>query len=217
MYVYSILGNPKGIHTPLLLLLGTVVLNLGKPTKTNHIRITFTGTVQADGSTAQVLNTSWCLATSPLNDGKPYLLQAQTHRLPFEFRLPNDDDTKLPSSLKLSSSMGVKYMITAVHDRPFVPERLCSVVKKEIRVLERIDISQPKYGARGYVDKDVRVFGNLPISDDKVHLSLTLPRYAVVRGDILPLDIHIKHYRKLVRVDGIKVHLLRRVYAGKNR
>jgi VIT1/CCC1 family predicted Fe2+/Mn2+ transporter len=78
-------------------------LNLGKPTKTNHIRITLTGTVQADKSTAQVLYTSWCLATSPLNDGKPHWLQAQTHRFPFEFTLPNDNDTNLPSSLKVTS------------------------------------------------------------------------------------------------------------------
>jgi hypothetical protein len=73
-------------------------------------------------------------------------------------------------------------VITAVHDRPYVPERLCGVIKKEIRVLERIDITQPKYGAKGYVFRDVRVSGTLPGSGDKVHLSLTLPQYAVVRG-----------------------------------
>lgn len=84
--------------------IGAVVLNLEKPTKTNHIRVTLTGDVLADGLTVQVLQKSWFLASSPLNDGKSHILEPQTHRFPFEFMIPNDSDAiKLPSSFKVRS------------------------------------------------------------------------------------------------------------------
>ncbi|KAI8089136.1 uncharacterized protein BX664DRAFT_332270 [Halteromyces radiatus] len=196
------------------LIKGDIVLDLDKPTKTNHIRVTLEGHVQADNTTIQVLTKSWFLASSPLNDGKPHMLEAQAHRFPFEFKIPTDE-SKLPSSLKLSSLIGVNYTITAIHDRPYVPDRLSSQTKKEIRLLEFIDITQPEYCAKGHVYDSVRVLG---LSDhQKVQLSLTLPRYAVVRGDILPLEITIKHFQELVRENGIKVYLIRRVFSGKNK
>ncbi|KAI8329828.1 hypothetical protein BC941DRAFT_518480 [Chlamydoabsidia padenii] len=199
------------------LIKGAVVLNLDTPTKTNHIRVTLTGNVQADNTSKQILQTSWFLASSPLNDGKSHVLEAQTHRFHFEFIIPNDSESaRLPSSFRLSSLLGVSYMITAVHDRPFVPERLSSQARKEIRLLEKIDVAQPEYCARGYVYEDVQVSG-LSESAPKVRLALTLPCYAVVRGDILPLEIVIKHHQALARPEGIKVHLIRRVYSSKNR
>ncbi|CAO3588897.1 unnamed protein product [Absidia cylindrospora] len=79
---------------------GILVLNLDKPTKTNHIRLTFTGTVQANGSSFTLLTKTWFLATDPDNDGKAHILEAQTHRLPFEFEIPTD--AHLPSSVKVS-------------------------------------------------------------------------------------------------------------------
>lgn len=80
------------------------MLNLEKPTKTNHIRVTLTGEVQADGLTVQVLQTSWFLASSPENDGKAHMLEPQTHRFPFEFMIPHDSAAmRLPSSFKVRS------------------------------------------------------------------------------------------------------------------
>ncbi|KAI8330768.1 hypothetical protein BC941DRAFT_506167 [Chlamydoabsidia padenii] len=221
---------------------GTVVLNLDKTAKTNHIRITLTGQVNAEGSSNSSSTTtssstssgnnnniqilalpSLYVAKAPIN--KTHVLAAQSHRFPFEFQLPTKDP--LPSSLKLKKNR-IRYMLTAVHDRPLVPGILARQTKKELRVLERIDITRPEYGARSHVVKSVtgdeeddgtkkKKNSNSNRKKKNIKAGLTLPRYAVVRGDILPLEIQLDHYRGFAREEAIKIELIRRIYNGKNR
>lgn len=95
---------------------GTVVLNLDKATRTNHIRITLTGIVKTDGNnkknsafhhhghmaTALNANQLQVLTLPPLFVAQEEkTLAAQSHRFPFEFQLPNTEP--LPSSLKVSA------------------------------------------------------------------------------------------------------------------
>ncbi|KAI9302012.1 hypothetical protein BJ944DRAFT_127850 [Cunninghamella echinulata] len=194
---------------------GEVVLDLDKPTKTNCIRVTLSGDVQSDGSTITLISKTWYLATSPLNDGKAYMLDAQQHRFPFEFTIPTDEGP-FPSAAQISSTIGVKYTLAAYHDRPFVFfDKFVTQVKQDIRILERIDVSQPEYCAKGKVYEESPVFG----SNDprKIQLSVVLPRYAIVRGDILPIELKIKSYKPIIQEEGIKLYLIRRVYDGKKK
>ncbi|CAO3620705.1 unnamed protein product [Cunninghamella blakesleeana] len=211
MYPYYLYRISFDYYTTII---GEVVLDLDKPTKTNCICVTLNGEVYSDGSTTTVLSETWYLATSPENDGKPYILEAQQHHFPFEFTIPTSG--VLPSAVQISPSISVKYTLTAYHDRPYVFfEKFGAQVKQDIRILERIDITQPEYCAKGRVYDESQVFG----SNDprKVQSSVVLPRYAIVRGDILPIEISIKHYKSITQEEGIKLYLIRRVYDGKNK
>ncbi|KAF7721615.1 Arrestin domain-containing protein 4 [Apophysomyces ossiformis] len=192
---------------------GNVILDLAKPTKTNHVRIAFTGEVQSESSSLQLFNKILYLANPP-DDEKSHVLEAQTHCFPFEFKIPGEDG-EIPSSTQLPNLGGVKYLLTALHDKPFVPDSLSPQTKKEISILERIDVTSPEYCMKGNFNEQIQLVG----SDDprQIRVSMTLPKFGIVRGDILPVTIQIKHFHDLIREKAIKVQIIRRSFFGKSK
>ncbi|KAI8379719.1 uncharacterized protein BYT42DRAFT_605026 [Radiomyces spectabilis] len=193
---------------------GDVVLDLAKPTKTNHIRITFSGDIQTSVATIQLFTKTMHLATSPDGDGKSHYLEAQNHRFPFEFKIPSDE-CELPSSMQLDKIVKVKYQLVALHDRPLILDQFAPKTEKSISILERLDASLPEYNIKGEMIEAIRLDG----LDDprKAQVSMILPKFAIVRGDILPIIIHLKHFHDFTRKRAVKLQLIRHVYAGKSK
>ncbi|KAI8071424.1 hypothetical protein BC940DRAFT_317215 [Gongronella butleri] len=192
---------------------GTVVFNVSKPIKINHVRVTLSGHIETESNKQEHVKESWFLATNPENNNKSHTLDTQVHRFPFEFIVPKDKH--LPSSAPLYSLIYVKYELTAVVDRPFSfsLENMSLSSKIPIQILERINVNDPVYCIRGRAHNDLSIVGL--DSTERAELALSLPKYAVVRGDVLPIEIHIKHFSELRRVNGIKLQLMRRIFTGK--
>ncbi|KAG0168749.1 Arrestin domain-containing protein 4 [Apophysomyces sp. BC1034] len=160
---------------------GNVVLDLAKPTKTNHVRIAFVGEVQSESTTIQLFSRILYLANPP-DDEKSHILEAQTHSFPFEFTIPGNDG-ELPSSTQLPNLGSIKYLLSALHDKPYVPDSLSPQTKKEVSILEKIDVTLPEYCMKGNFNEQIQLVG----SDDprQVRVSMTLPKFGIVRGKLI--------------------------------
>lgn len=80
--------------------LGDIVLDLKKPTKTNSIKISLEGYAEIGGKMISIYSKSIHVAEPPEGE-KSHLLEARTHRFPFELEIPQPSEKKLPSTLKV--------------------------------------------------------------------------------------------------------------------
>ncbi|ORZ02582.1 hypothetical protein BCR43DRAFT_481777 [Syncephalastrum racemosum] len=195
---------------------GDIVLDLGKPTKINHVRVSLSGVVQIGSNALTLFSRESLVGACPDDSGRPHVLEARSNRFPFKFNIPSEK-AELPTSMKLSNEAGVKYVLTAVLKVPYsFSERLAPQDTREIAIVEPIDVSLPEYCVRGSVHEDRKVEGVL--NPGKVHVQLGVPKLAVVRGDILPITAEIHHYKKVHQTGAIKVTLQRRTFlSGKGR
>ncbi|KAI9290027.1 hypothetical protein BC943DRAFT_255569, partial [Umbelopsis sp. AD052] len=140
------------------------------------------------------------------------ILDARTHSFSFEFLI--DSHLNLPSSTKLARG-SIKYGLTAIHERPLIPDALSSKAEYALQILENINAEWPEFAHEAEMCQDVMISG----SNDtrKVRIIAKMPRFAFVRGDIIPLELSIKHFEPFTREKGIKVELMRIALFGKSK
>ena len=78
-----------------------MVLDLAKPTKINHIRVTLSGVVQVGANNLTLFNRECQIATAPDESGNTHQLEAKSNRFPFEFSIPGAG-AELPTSMKVT-------------------------------------------------------------------------------------------------------------------
>lgn len=208
-----------------------MTLSLDKPTKTNCIRVIFKGEVEAAGDSFNLFTKQIKVATDVGT------LDARTHTFSFEFLV--DSNLNLPSSTKLARG-SIKYGLTAIHERPLIPDALSSKAEYALQILENINAEWPEFAHEAEMCQDVMISG----SNDtrKVRIIAKMPRFAFVRGahdrtdfcsrkitcfqysnlplitgDIIPLELSIKHFEPFTREKGIKVELIRIALFGKSK
>lgn len=151
--------------------LGTVTLSLAKPTKTNCIRVIFKGDVEAGGDSVNLFTKQIKLAADAGT------LDARTHTFPFEFLV--DNDLNLPSSTKLKRG-SITYGLTAIHERPLIPDALSLRAEYPLQILESINAEWPEFAHEAEMCQDVMIGGSA--DSRKVRIIAKMPRFAFVRG-----------------------------------
>ena len=177
------------------------MLDLAKPTKINHIRVTLSGVVQVGASSLTLFNRECQIAMAPDESARAHQLEAKSNRFPFELSIPGAS-AELPTSMKVSEckekqkkkngnfcqltwiqlgdGSGVKYTLSAMLKVPFsVIQTWSPQDSREISIVEQIDVSLPEYCARPRVDEQVRFQENTAV------VSMKIPKVAIVRGESL--------------------------------
>ncbi|KAG1150731.1 hypothetical protein G6F37_003006 [Rhizopus arrhizus] len=131
------------------------------------------------------------------------MLDASEHSFPFQFTVPNH--LKLPSSMQFGKKCYIRYTISALLDRPMIPESLCPKTEYDVSILEFIDIQTSQFNVPQ--EKVQPIF----ISNQKCIVKASISRLGFTRGDIIPLQVTIHHFTSCSRKKCIKVELLRNI------
>ncbi|ORY97697.1 hypothetical protein BCR43DRAFT_490211 [Syncephalastrum racemosum] len=187
---------------------GAVIVHPKSPTKTNHIRLTFAGEVFLNIKEKESISLFEKTELIQVSDapGKTHVLEPKEHTFLFEFQVP--DGLDLPSSMEFGKKKAhIRYSLTAIHDRPMVPETLSAKAEYSVPILEFVDITASQF------TRSREQAGNFTLGKgSKTHqcqVKATIPRFGFTRGDIIPLSIFIRHYTALTRNKAVKVDLLR--------
>ncbi|SAL99945.1 hypothetical protein [Absidia glauca] len=197
---------------------GFVNVHPKNPTRTNHIVVKFTGEVALSVKEKDALSlfqkTKIIQLAGDEEQTKCYIMEAKLHSFPFEFVVP--DDIQLPSAMEVNKKVRIRYTLSALHDKPMVPESLCPKAEYPVHILEFIDINDDKY--RIPQNKSSQVL--LPLSKpmNLCGVWAFLPRCGFTRGDIVPLSLIIHHYEPFYLTQAIDITLIRTVEIrnGKN-
>ncbi|KAI9024393.1 hypothetical protein CLU79DRAFT_834367 [Phycomyces nitens] len=184
---------------------GDVVVDLAKPTRTNSVRVTFAGEVQSDGNVEELCTQTFHMATSTDDNERSHVLEAKTHLFPFKFLVPRLKP-ELPSSAIIPKLGSVKYTISALHDKPYTLDNWSPQAKVDVNILERIDVREPDYCVKGEYIEDIALTDAGP--DQKAR---------VIVSDVLPVTITVKHHRGFIKVNAVRVELIRRTYTKKSK
>lgn len=146
----------------------------------------------------------------------------------------------LPSSTKLKRG-SITYGLTAIHERPLIPDALSLQAEYPLQILESINAEWPEFAHEAEMCQDVMVAGSA--DSRKVRIIAKMPRFAFVRGkvnrdnwlsvfvflflvlvlrqcslgDIIPVELTIKHFDQFARQKAIKVELVRIALFGKSK
>ncbi|KAI8338738.1 hypothetical protein BC941DRAFT_423801 [Chlamydoabsidia padenii] len=190
---------------------GLVNIHPKSPTKTTHIVVKFTGEVTLsvkDKATLTLFQqTKIVNLIQDEEQVKCYIMEPKLHTFPFEFVVP--DDIQLPSTMEFNKKARIRYTLSALHDKPMVPESLCPKTEYPVHILEFIDIDDNKY--RIPQDKYSQML--LPKSNptNQCGVRVLLPRYGFTRGDIVPLSLTIYYFEPFCLKQAIDINLIRTV------
>ncbi|CAO3577107.1 unnamed protein product [Absidia cylindrospora] len=197
---------------------GFVIVQPKSHTKTNHITLKFTGEVALslkEKDAICLFQKTKVINVAPYDEQqlKPVIMEPKLHSFPFEFVVPGD--IQVPSTMEFNKKARIRYTLSAVHDKPMVPESLCPKAEYPVHILEFIDTNDAKY--RVPQDKISKMF--LPISNpvNLCSIRASLPRYGFTRGDIVPLSLIIHHFEPFVLPQAIDISLIRTVEIRNNK
>ncbi|KAI9250046.1 hypothetical protein BY458DRAFT_444994 [Sporodiniella umbellata] len=129
------------------------------------------------------------------------LVSNEEHVFGFQFRVPSE--LKLPSSMQFGKKCFVRYTISAVLNRPMIPESLCPQCEYDVSLLEYIDIDQPQLKVAQ--EKTAQV----SVANQKCIVKASMPRIGFTRGDVIPLTLVVTHVTPCSRRRSIGVELVR--------
>ncbi|SAL95396.1 hypothetical protein [Absidia glauca] len=188
---------------------GVVLVHPKSATKTNHIVVRFSGQVTLavkDKETIQLFSTSKHLPITTDGSKIAHVLDAKQHSFPFEFVVPNE----LPSTVEFGKRKArVKYTLTAIHDRPRVPESLCSKVTYSVPILELVDVTKPPFTKPQ--EKSIDTLLPTAKYNKKCQIIASIPRFGYTRGEIISLKIVINHFEAFAKSGALEVELVRSV------
>ncbi|ORZ24641.1 hypothetical protein BCR42DRAFT_310732, partial [Absidia repens] len=151
------------------------------------------------------------------SDNKPpakaFIMEPKLYTFPFEFVVP--EDIELPSTMEFNKKARVRYTLSALHDKPMVPESLCPKAEYSVHILEFIDTNDKTYKVPQ--DKSSQMF--LPKSNplNRCIVRASLPRFGFTRGDIVSLSLVIHHYEPFCLSQAIDISLIRTVEIQNNK
>ncbi|KAI9260747.1 hypothetical protein BDA99DRAFT_605742 [Phascolomyces articulosus] len=201
--------NEEKFYFPGETIKGVVIIHPKSPTKTNHITLRFTGEVFLsikDKETIILFQKTVTIAVS--NDrGKTHVLDAKQHNFDFEFVVPDD----LPSAMEFGKRKArIRYLLTAIHDRPMVPESLCAKSEYTVPILEFVDVQSPQYNKIQEQSLDF-VIPQISKRHQQCQLRVSMPKFGFTRGDLVKLSIVFNHYESFTREKALRVDLIRKV------
>ncbi|OZJ03488.1 hypothetical protein BZG36_04025 [Bifiguratus adelaidae] len=135
----------------------------------------------------------------------PKLLEARAYTFPFEFRVPVD--VPLPSHTQHFSEGSVSYYLRAWVDKSMTPPRLCPRTELSIPILERIDVSIPRFCLGSHTRVEIG-FGN-SLEDDSAIVTVEVPKNGFVRGEPIAVTVAIEHIFSLVKKKAVNIALCR--------
>ncbi|KAI8646680.1 hypothetical protein BD408DRAFT_359114 [Parasitella parasitica] len=196
-------------------ILGDVVLDLKKATKTNNIKLILEGNVEIGGRSISLFSKSVLMAESPEGDQRSHYLESHTHRFPFRIAIPSSKECKMPSTLEITKLLKVSYRLVAIYNKAFsVLEKFCPTSSISINILEDINVDKAQYAGEQRIEKELLLSGE---KTRKVKVSTIVAKRAAVKGDIVSIAVTIQHIGVMVRDKALSIQLLRSVYYGKNK
>ncbi|KAI7854933.1 hypothetical protein BDC45DRAFT_115886 [Circinella umbellata] len=188
-------------------IIGAVIVHPKSPTKTTQIILRFTGQVVLSVKDKEIITLfqrTQNIQVSPDNDNKATILEAKQHTFPFNFEVPKG--IELPSTMEFAKKAKVRYILTAIHDRPMVPESFCPKAQYTVPILEYLDIEAPQFKI-----PQGKTASTPSLSSKQCHLKVTIPHTGYSRGDIVTINTIITCSESLVVRKGLRVDLIRMV------
>ncbi|CAO3606998.1 unnamed protein product [Mucor fragilis] len=190
---------------------GFVLIHPKSAIKVNSIQLKFSGQVYIhlkEKETNTLFQNTLVLSVYPNSTSpKQTTLDASEHGFPFQFVVPKN--LNLPSSMEFGKKGHIRYTISALLDRPMIPESLCPKVEYAVSLLEYIDIEKDQFRIPQEKSQDIM----LPKAkyNQKCMVRASMPRLGFTRGDIVPLKVNIDHFTSFSRKNGVTVDLVRTV------
>ncbi|KAI9275462.1 hypothetical protein BDA99DRAFT_495519 [Phascolomyces articulosus] len=200
----DIVLNEEKFYFPGDSLKGTVIVHPKSPTKTNHIIVRFTGQVVLtvkDKENITLFQRTQTIRVSN-DDTKVTILEAKQHSFPFHLEVPKG--IEIPSTMEFAKKAKVRYILTAIHDRPMVPESFCPKAHYNVPILEYLDIEAPQFKI-----PQEQTAKSSSLSSKQCQLKVSIPRTGFSRGDIATIRATVTCSESLVITKGLRVDLVR--------
>ncbi|KAL9543652.1 hypothetical protein MBANPS3_008011 [Mucor bainieri] len=182
---------------------GSVIVKPKSSIKANPIVVKFSGAIFISVKDKEVIPLFQTSKSLPINDGKSKVLEAKTYSFPFEFVVPDN----LPSAMDFGKNKIAKiyYKLTAILDRPMMPESLCPKIEYPVLVLEYVDVTKDSF------TKPLEKQKQVVTSQIKCHTKLSVPRTGFTRGETIPVNIVVNTFQAFVKREALVVDLVRKV------
>ncbi|KAI9499451.1 hypothetical protein BDB00DRAFT_752815 [Zychaea mexicana] len=166
----------------------------------NEEKFYFPGDSLQDKETITLFQRTQNIRASP--GDKACILEAKQHSFAFNFEVPKG--IELPSTMEFARKAKVRYVLTAIHDRPMVPESFCPKAQYVVPILEYLDIEAPQF--RIPQEKTAKAPS---LSSKQCQLKMSIPRTGFARGDIVTIHIIVTCSESLVVNKGLRLDLVR--------
>ncbi|KAI8637021.1 hypothetical protein BD408DRAFT_425266, partial [Parasitella parasitica] len=181
----------------------SVIVKPKSSIKANPIILKFSGAIFISAKDKEVIPLFQLNKLLPINGGKSKVLDAKTYSFPFEFTVPDN----LPSAMDFGKNKIAKiyYKLTAILDRPMMPESLCSKIEYPVLVLEYVDVTKDNF------TKPLEKQKQTTASHIKCHAKLSVPRTGFTRGETVPVNIVVNTFQSFVKKEALVIDLVRKV------
>lgn len=100
----------------------------------------------------------------------------------------------------------IHYKLSALLDRPMVPESLCPKQEYPVLLLEYIDVTRDNFTKPLLQQKEV-----FTVQNGKCHANVSVPRTGFTRGETIPVNIVVNTSRSVIQKDALVIELVRKV------
>ncbi|CAG8477649.1 16846_t:CDS:2 [Funneliformis mosseae] len=179
--------------------LGVITLKSSKPVKKSAIRLKFKGKV-----TLEAKDHEFHLFEKEIPVEELVRARKKNQRFSFSLNLPTDD---IPSSCTFSGYTITYTLKATIQTVSWLSEALLPKCFTEIKVLDHINISN-------YPPPIIKPF-QIEVKGKKnrhglAHTNVEIPKGAIMRGETLPIRIHISHIVPIKNLEGVLIALYRR-------
>ncbi|KAI8887953.1 hypothetical protein K501DRAFT_330186 [Backusella circina FSU 941] len=177
---------------------GSILVHPKSQVKVKPITVKFIGEINLSFKEKETIQLFQLQKVIQINEGKSKILEAKLYSYPFKFTVP---DT-LPSALEVRTIIE----LSAVLDRPMMPETLCPKVEYPLTILELIDVTEPPYSSHQEVFKD-----GVTYSHGTCSIRLSTQRRGYTRGETIPVNLVVNTPKDFVKKDALQVDLIRKI------
>ncbi|CAB4385048.1 unnamed protein product [Rhizophagus irregularis] len=174
---------------------GAIIVQSSKTIKSSAVRLKLRGKVTSK-------DRDFCLFEKEVSIGEHKQVEKYLH-FPFSFNLPTD----IPSSC-MFSGYGITYTLkAALQTVSWLSETFLRKCSTEIKILDDINI-------KNYPPPIVRPF-QIEVKGKKkfrgyAHINIEISKGAIMRGQSVPISIHIKHIAPIKNLEGVLIALYKR-------
>ncbi|KAI9255301.1 hypothetical protein BY458DRAFT_535551 [Sporodiniella umbellata] len=171
----------KEYYFPGEILRGRVELNISKPTTTEYITLTFRGWIEWQGEKVELIGESKKLAL-PISAGQKHTVFKPENKNAFDFEFKIPENINLPSSVKISKVVDIRYTLTAVDKKPLYKKlQTLPTVERTITVLDLIDVELPQFCNEICLSGDLGFLNDIKLTQ----WNMRSPRSAFLPGNAL--------------------------------
>ncbi|CEP09870.1 hypothetical protein [Parasitella parasitica] len=201
--VIDIVLSEEKFYFPGETIRGHVMVKPKSSIKANPIILKFSGAIFISVKDKQVIPLFQLNKLLPINDGRSKVLDAKSYSFPFEFIVPDN----LPSAMDFGKNKIAKiyYKLTAILDRPMMPESLCPKIEYPVLVLEYVDVTKDSF-TRPLEKQKQAVASHI-----KCQAKLSVPRTGFTRGETVPVNVVVNTFQSFVKKEALVIDLVRKV------